>query len=89
LIKEFLENLKVLLCKNTHTHTLCGAEIMSECFLVFNYCMFTGGESSPHTLQDCFDHVDWDMCRIAPNNIDVYTDSVSEFISMCCTHSDH
>ena len=34
-------------------------------------------------LQDCFDHVDWDMFRIASNNIDVYAESVSEFISKC------
>jgi hypothetical protein len=33
-------------------------------------------------LQDCFDHMDWDMFRIASNNnIDVYSDSVSEVIS--------
>ena len=32
-------------------------------------------------LKDCFDPVDWDMFRVASdNNIDVYTDSVSEFI---------
>ena len=36
------------------------------------------------TLQDCFDHVDWDMFRGASeNNIDVYADSVSEFIRKC------
>jgi hypothetical protein len=35
-------------------------------------------------LQDCFDHVDWDMFWIASdNNVDVYADSVSEFISKC------
>ena len=35
-------------------------------------------------LQDCFDHVDWDMFRIASNNnIDEYADSVSEFIRKC------
>ena len=39
---------------------------------------------SDSTLQDCFDQVDWDMFRIASdNNIDVYTDSVSKFISKC------
>uniref|UniRef100_A0A8C8BVJ8 Golgi-associated, gamma adaptin ear containing, ARF binding protein 1 n=1 Tax=Oncorhynchus tshawytscha TaxID=74940 RepID=A0A8C8BVJ8_ONCTS len=39
---------------------------------------------SDSTLQDCFDHMDWDMFRIASNNnIDVYADSVSEFISKC------
>jgi hypothetical protein len=27
--------------------------------------------------------VDWDMFRIASNNIDEYADSVSEFISKC------
>jgi hypothetical protein len=35
-------------------------------------------------LIPCFDHVDWDMFRIASNNnIDEYTDSVSEFIRKC------
>ena len=33
---------------------------------------------------DCFDHVDWDMFRIASNNnIDEYADLVSEFIRKC------
>jgi predicted ribonuclease toxin of YeeF-YezG toxin-antitoxin module len=33
------------------------------------------------TLQDCFDHVDWDMFRGASeNNIDAHANSVSEFI---------
>ena len=33
------------------------------------------------TLQDCFDHADWDMSRsTSGNNIELYTDSVSEFI---------
>ena len=41
-------------------------------------------DQSDATLQDCFDHVDWDMFRVASdNNIDVYTDSVSEFIRKC------
>ena len=41
-------------------------------------------DQSDSTLQDCFDHVDWDMFRIeSNNNIDVYADSVSEFISKC------
>jgi hypothetical protein len=41
-------------------------------------------EQSDSTLQDCFDHVDWDMFHIASNNnIDEYADSVSEFISKC------
>jgi hypothetical protein len=36
------------------------------------------------TLQDCFDHLDWDMFWIASdNNIDLYADSMSEFISKC------
>ena len=35
-------------------------------------------------LQDCFDHLDWDMSRIASeNNIDVYMDTVTEFIRKC------
>jgi hypothetical protein len=41
-------------------------------------------DQSDSTLQDCFDHMDWDMFRIASdNNIDVYADSVSELISKC------
>ena len=41
-------------------------------------------DQSDSTLQDCFDHVDWDMFRIASNNnIDEYADSVSEFITKC------
>jgi hypothetical protein len=39
-------------------------------------------DQSDSTHQDCFDHVDWDMFRIAlDNNIDVYPDSVSKFVS--------
>ena len=39
---------------------------------------------SDSTLQDCFDHVDWDMFRIASDdNIDEYADSVYEFIRTC------
>ncbi|XP_014047293.2 uncharacterized protein isoform X2 [Salmo salar] len=35
-------------------------------------------------LQDCFDHADWDMFRVASdNNIDVYTDTVAEFKRKC------
>ena len=41
-------------------------------------------DQSDSTLQDCFDHVDWDMFLIAANNnIDEYTDSVCEFIHKC------
>ena len=33
---------------------------------------------------DCFDHVDWDMFRVAlEKNIDVYTETVTEFIKKC------
>ena len=33
------------------------------------------------TLQDCFDHADWDMFRVASEiNINEYTDTVTEFI---------
>jgi hypothetical protein len=39
---------------------------------------------SDQSLQDCFDHADWDMFRVASeNNIDLYADSVSEFIRKC------
>ena len=35
-------------------------------------------------LQDRFDHAYWDMFRVASeNNIDVYTDTVTEFIRKC------
>ena len=35
-------------------------------------------------LQDCFDHADMDMFRVASeNNLDLYADSVSEFIRKC------
>jgi hypothetical protein len=45
------------------------------------------------TLQDCFNHVDWDMFWVASdNNIDVSADLVSEFIRECIvdvvTHCD-
>ena len=47
-------------------------------------CVQRWSNQSDSTLQDCFDHVDWDMFRIASdNNIDVYADWVSEFISKC------
>lgn len=36
------------------------------------------------TLQECFDHVDWNMFQVASdNNIDGYTYSVSEFMRKC------
>jgi hypothetical protein len=46
------------------------------------------------TLQDCFDHVDGYMFRVASeNNIGVYADSLSEFYKevyrRCCTHCGH
>jgi hypothetical protein len=35
-------------------------------------------------MQDCLDHVEWDMFRIASNNnIDEYAGSVNKFISKC------
>ena len=41
-------------------------------------------DQSESMLQDCFDHADWDMFRVASeNNIDAYIDSVSEFIRKC------
>ena len=41
-------------------------------------------DQSESTLQDCFDHADWDMFRVAfENNIDEYTDTVTEFIRKC------
>jgi hypothetical protein len=41
-------------------------------------------DQSESVLQDCFDHADWDMFPVASdNNIDVYTDTVTEFIRKC------
>ena len=41
-------------------------------------------DQSESMLPDCFDHVDWDMFRVASeNNIDIYTDRVTEFIRKC------
>ena len=41
-------------------------------------------DQSESTLQDCFDHADWDMFHAASeSNIDEYTDSVTEFIRKC------
>ena len=41
-------------------------------------------DQSESTLQDCFDHVDWKMFRKASeNNINLYADSLSEFIRKC------
>ena len=42
------------------------------------------GLTKSNSKSDCFDHVDWDMFRVASdNNIEVYADSVSEFIRKC------
>ncbi|KAI4891120.1 hypothetical protein NFI96_028563 [Prochilodus magdalenae] len=41
-------------------------------------------DQSDSMLQDCFDHVDWEMFREASNNnLDEYTDSVTRFIRKC------
>ncbi|KAI4879653.1 hypothetical protein NFI96_009679 [Prochilodus magdalenae] len=41
-------------------------------------------DQSDSMLQDCFDHVDWEMFREASNNnLDEYTDSVTGFIRKC------
>ena len=41
-------------------------------------------DQSESTLQDCFDHTDWDMFQVASeNNIDEYTDTVTKFIRRC------
>ena len=41
-------------------------------------------DQSESMLQDCVDHADWDMFRVASvNNIDEYTDTVTEFIGKC------
>ncbi len=41
-------------------------------------------DQSDATLQDCFDHVDWDIFRAASDdNIEAYSDSVTCFIRKC------
>ncbi len=41
-------------------------------------------DQSDTTLQDCFDHVDWDIFRAAPDDdIEAYSDSVTCFIRKC------
>ena len=41
-------------------------------------------DQSEYRLQDCFDHADREVIRAASqNNIDLYADSVSEFIRKC------
>ena len=41
-------------------------------------------DQSEATLQDCFDHADWNMFRSASeNNIAIYADLLSEFIKKC------
>ncbi len=41
-------------------------------------------DQSDAILQDCFDHVDWDMFRAASDDdIEAYSDSVTCFIRMC------
>ena len=41
-------------------------------------------DQSESKLQDCFDRADWEMFWAASeNNIDLYADSVSEFIRKC------
>ncbi len=41
-------------------------------------------DQSDAILQDCFDHVDWDMFRAASDdNIEAYSDSVTCFIRKC------
>ena len=40
-------------------------------------------DQSESMLQDCFDHADWDMFRVASKNIDEHTDTVTEFIRKC------
>ena len=41
-------------------------------------------DQSESILQHFFDHADWDMFRLASeNNIDIYTDTVTEFIRKC------
>jgi hypothetical protein len=38
-------------------------------------------DQSESTIQDCFDHVDWDMFWVASeNNIDAYTETVTDFV---------
>jgi hypothetical protein len=41
-------------------------------------------DQSESMLDDCFDHADWEMFRVASeNNIDEYTDTVTDIIRKC------
>ncbi len=41
-------------------------------------------DQSDAILQDCFDHVDWDMFRaVSDDDIEAYSDSVTCFIRKC------
>lgn len=44
----------------------------------------TWSDQSDSTLQDCFEHVDWDMFRVASGgDIEAYSDTVTRFIKKC------
>ena len=41
-------------------------------------------DQSESMIQDCFDHMDWELFRVASeNSIDTYTNTVIEFIRKC------
>jgi hypothetical protein len=47
-------------------------------------------DQSEATLQDCFDHSDWNIfSSAAENNIDLYADNYKEVHWRCCTHCDY
>ncbi len=52
----------------------CGRNEFAQCW----------SDKSDATVQDCFDHVDWDMFRAASDDdIEAYSDSVTCFIRKC------
>ncbi len=52
----------------------CGRNEFAQCW----------SDQSDATVQDCFDHVDWDMFRAASDDdIEAYSDSITCFIRKC------
>ena len=59
---------------------------MFDCLTEGRTTLYVFGHVPGHLsmVKDCFDHADWDMFQVASeNNMDIYADSVSEFIRKC------
>ena len=58
-----------------------GGRILSQGTVPVTRTIQRRSDQLESTLQDCFDHADWEMFREASENyIDLYADSVSEFL---------